>query len=320
MNIVQFIDKATSSDLFSNNVLLHFKGSGPYPLLFFSLLIKRLKSISKIPIGAISLETDGIETAKAKLETSFLGQKFVYWLHDINVVKGKKRSKLIDYIQQYNGPNLLAFFSDDSVDLQKNNVIIVNLEESINATVFLKLVTFLGQPESKSLKIFCKQLFDKHYRLDLDKASVLISYAFLVGRRGYKDFFNKWLDQIIVPEKSLFTLSQYFFQKNQKKFFELWSTINSDYGTPFWVVFWSEQLWRASNYVQQMRNRNLGEAKRVSFRLPFSFMQRNWSDYQPQELNNAHDFIHDIDFSLKNGGSPFALDLFYSKFLNGEFS
>jgi len=318
MNISQFIDKAASLDLSSKN-LLQITGIRPYPLLFFSLFIKRLKSISTIPVEVVHLEIDGIEKAKAKLETTFLGQKFLYWLHDITIIKGKNKAKVIDYIKKYDGPNLLAFFSDDSVTLSKEkNKITVHLEESIDAKLFLKFVTFLGITPSKSLLGFTKKLFDRYHRIDFDTASILISYALLLGR-GYNDFLNKWLDKIIAPEKSLFALSQYFFQKNSCLFFTLWSSMHLDYSEPFWVVFWSEQLWRASNYVYQMKNRNLSEAKRVSFRLPFSFMQRNWKDFHPSELKNAHDFIYDIDYALKNGGSSFALDLFYSKFFNGQF-
>jgi hypothetical protein len=68
-----------------------------------------------------------------------------------------------------------------------------------------------------------------------------------------------------------------------------------------------------------MERREMVEAKKVGFRLPFSFMQRDWKKTSVHELIQAHDCIYALDYGLKNGGE-FWMELFYTKFFESGFT
>ena len=61
-----------------------------------------------------------------------------------------------------------------------------------------------------------------------------------------------------------------------------------------------------------------GDAKQISFRLPFTFVQKDWRSYSIRELKNAHQFIYTLDYDFKHG-STMAFDLFFSKFFSNQF-
>jgi len=319
MRLSEFLKSLDSPDLLVKNKVLLFKGSGQYPLIFFSFFVQRIKSLLDIEVQSLDLAIEREAIIKSKLETSFLGLKTFYWLHDIGSLKAKPRAQWIKYLKRYEGPNIVAFFAGSAVRSSiKEGVTIIEVNDSVDKRNFLSMVKFLDRPLSKSFEKIIDTLFRTNLNLPLDQACMLMHYAFLIGG-GYKEFETSWLDKIVVPQKSFFTLSQYFFDKNSKHFFQLWSKISSDYPEQFWIAFWSEQLWRACNVVKLLKNKDFAQAKSVSFRLPFSFMQRSWRELSQLELQNAHDFIYSIDYSLKNGGKSFSLDLFYSKFLNNQF-
>jgi hypothetical protein len=145
-----------------------------------------------------------------------------------------------------------------------------------------------------------------------------MQYMRLAGR-GIDEFLKHWVDKIIAPEHSLLILSSHFFAREKQQFFMLWKSMEQDYAPQFWISFWSEQLWRAYNFVEQSDKRNYSEAKRVSFRLPHNFTQRLWTNASLVELRNAHDFLYSVDGSLKHGGAATSLELLYTNFFTGEF-
>jgi len=144
------------------------------------------------------------------------------------------------------------------------------------------------------------------------------------GRRGkacvvkIKDH-DKEKTYIIEPTHSLFLLSQYFFSKKTKPFFEQWSQSIDTYMPPFWATFWADQVWRAYIYCDLMQQKKYAEAKKAQYKLPFSLINRDWSSLKLSELQKAHQFLAAMDFRLKNGGSPIALELFYGTFFMNKF-
>jgi len=319
MKLAEFLEKIQSTDILSQNKKIYFKGAKEYPLLFFSFFIQKMKKIVDCGVETICLVSADNAGIMSKLETSFLGQRTFYWLQDMSVLKSKDRTKWLSYFKTYDGPNSIAFFADGSVRFKPTDDInVIEIDEIVDQKLFLRLIALFEIPLSKSFSTIVANVFRAHKKLSLDVVCILIYYSLFMGR-GYKEFEKEWLEKIVRPEKSLFTLSQYFFEKDAKKFLPLWGKIQSDFTEPFWIVFWSEQLWRACDYVDQMQKRNLPEAKKISFRLPFSFMQRSWRGFSPKELKNAHNFLYFADFALKNGGGAFSLDLFYAKFMSKAF-
>jgi len=316
MRLTEFLQDVTSQNLLSTSKVFYFFGTAQYPSVFFPSFLQKVREIIDFELRSLDLGREQELAIKSQLETSFLGKKTFYWLHDLSKLKGKQKTAWINYLKKYTGPNVVSFFTDKPINCSQ--AIAVEMSNVANKELFFALINFFNKALPKSfIKVFSK-LFQNHKNLSLDQLCMLMNYALLVGK-GHKEFEEKWLNKIVAPEKSLFTLSQHFFEKDTKKFFELWQNISPDYSEQFWIIFWSEQLWRACNVVKLLENKNISEANAIRFRLPFSFMNRSWRKFSQCELKNAHNFIYSVDYSLKNGGSPFSLELFYSKFLSGKF-
>lgn len=348
MKITEFIDKIKTpafkeqGDFFDLSVI-HFvferekvKQKSLLPLLFFSFFTKKfrelLKSKSSIFSETIDLASSYSQenfVLKSKLETSFLGQKNLYILSGFQELKQKDSTSLVAYLENYTGPNYVVFFTDDSVNLDNlgnlglnKSKLVVKIENFVDKKTFISLAEFFlgleGLAGAGSFAKIVDDIFTKNLELCLDDACVIINHAYLAGS-SYKEFSDSWLNKIVTPQKSLFILSQYFFDRNPKIFLRLWQNVKNDFPEQFWISFWAEQVWRACNFVKLTRERRLDEAKKVAYRLPFSFMQRSWRNFTVSELSNAHNFLYSIDYSIKNCGEPFSIDLFYSKFLSSEF-
>ena len=301
-----------------NNVpVICFKKNN-YPLLFFSFLCARLKSTS-YELTILDCTQVEFNTIQSQLETSFLGNKIFYWLKDISVLDVAARQHFIDYCASYKGPHQIGFALDVTTSYADHaDTLIINLEDKITHDIYAELYQFFYcKPLDTTL--FLNTLFKRDQALSLDNACRLLHYQMVLGRR-FEDFFTGWLERIIIPDKSLFLVSQNLFAKNQKSFLLTWQSVASDYPDEFWIAFWSEQLWQAINFVIAAQKVGAVEAKKSVSRLPFSFMQKDWRSYSVAELTNAHNFLYSIDYRLKNGSGSFGLDLFYSKFLLSQFS
>ena len=122
----------------------------------------------------------------------------------------------------------------------------------VDIQIFGELLTFF-KPEAK-IQSFIQALFTHRKVIPLDTACIVLSYATVVGS-GYAQFIQSNLNKIVASDKSLFTLSQHFFAKSPVSFFSLWLEVASDYPEPFWISFWSEQLWRAYYFVKYTKKK-----------------------------------------------------------------
>jgi len=317
MDFVTFVNNAQSDEFLHVNKSICFTGrKEKYPLLFFSLLFKQGIGIS---VETINTADEDTATIMAKLSTTFLGNTSFYWLKNISALKGKKQKTLFVFFKQYTGPNSIAFFVDqEALSNPKEVPLCISLPEKIDQKLFMQLASYLGMPVIKTHKPLVSTVFKKGGALSLDSACLLMQSLMLIGRGG-DELVLDWLANSITPEHSLNELSQYFFAKQARSFFTLWSCMTGDYSPQFWLSFWSDQLWRAFNFVEQSQQKNFIEAKRLRFRLPYRFVQRDFKTANLSALRAAHNFLYLVDCSLKNGGSPFSLELFYSYFLNDQF-
>jgi hypothetical protein len=69
-----------------------------------------------------------------------------------------------------------------------------------------------------------------------------------------------------------------------------------------------------------MQQKKVVEAKKAQYKLPFSFINRDWSSYSLDELRDAHHCLATLDYQLKNGSSDIGLEYFYTKFFDHKFS
>lgn len=310
MTIHQFLDAVPNVQCKKSVVC--FAGES-YPLLFFSQLFQSIKKHQ--PLIVPTQEETG--PLFAQLSTSFLGQKSWYWLKSFDEFSKANQQAWFAYLYSYTGPNTIFFYSSTLPRPIPESWEIIKISPFADTQLIKSILNRTGKTHMhtasfiKKLALFCDQV-------PLDTAVVLIQYALVVGA-DHEQFFSSWMPLLIKPTSSLFALSQAFFAKQSRKLFTQLKGVEQLYVPQFWLSFWSEQLWRASNYITLMRAHKRAEAKRISYRLPFSFLNRDWRQFTPEELQDAHHFLYDLDYSLKNGGSPVFLDLFYSKFVTNYF-
>lgn len=318
MNLLSFLQSSVDLDFFKKNTKICFIAPD-YSLLFFSLLMRGLKE-RNLPIQSLDLSIDEA-SIKAQLSMCFLDQTSIFWLSDLSSFESKSKGNLfIDYLSQYQGPNAIIFFLKEKNDLLSKTVLTLDFTSGISEEDYKSLFNWL-YPSAKLNSPFIKTVFKKVKSLSLDQATLLINYNVVIGSKIEK-FATEWFDNLIPPTQSLFDLSNHFFAKNSKDFFVLWHAIADKYPHVFWVTFWSEQLFRAYSFSVLNEQKNYVAAKKMAFRLPFAFIQRNWRNIQLQELVNAHAFIYNLDLAIKSGSTIDAvgLELFYTKFLNSDFT
>ena len=154
-----------------------------------------------------------------------------------------------------------------------------------------------------------QKIFQDRKSLSRDAASIIMNYASILSVQQVKQFITEWVDILIMPERSLFTLSTLFFSKDIVPFLILWKSFKQTYSVHFWISYWSDQLFRAYHYICAKRVQKIVYAKKFAYRLPFSFIQRDWKNYSPEQLSKAHQKLYDLDFNIKQGIDEQFLDL-----------
>jgi len=319
MELLPFLTSLTSPRSLDPYNMVILQAKEPAPLLFNTALRARIAALgSKIDM----LDPAELDFAlfRSTLETSFLGMSTRYWLYTAELDERKQR-QVLTYLGSYQGPHTIVVCVDEEhvelVSSAQKSLCIV-LPPHVTEKMFIELAQFLYPAHiSKNFAQFAQAIFKRRLSIALDTACLLMQYGVVLGA-ATPQFVAQWLDKIVVADKSLFTLSQHFFARDTHRFFTLWRTLKDDYPEVFWLTYWSEQLWRACIVVNLQRENNIVEAKKMSFRLPFSFMQKDWRNYSGGELKNAHHFVYDLDYRLKNG-SICPMELLYAKFFLGDF-
>ncbi len=285
------------------------------PLIFASLLIKDLKE-KGTSVTSLDVSKDSLGHISAHIETSFLGNECMYWLRGFQEIDKKSREQLYEYLSTYHGPHRLIIF-DTEANLSKffSKQLVVKIPSTITREIVLLLIRTVIQDErsAHSLQLLCQS----YQKVSLDQACMMHMYSAVLSK--HEDA-AKHLEQILEPEQSLFMVSQYFFAKQSTQFFGCWERIEKTYPATFWTVFWSEQLWRAYHVRYFLDFGQPQHAKSMGFRLPFTYLQRDWKKTTRSELRTAHQWIYQLDLNLKNSHEIEAgFILFYTKFFLNEF-
>ncbi len=318
------------ANFFSKQRTLVFTGT-EYPLLFF-MQLKNILSINfnnrvnfSTNIETIDIKQEDFFSLKNRLSTTFLGASQTYFFTEIDTDTGEKSGNiaaknkdLYRYIETYKGPHTLILYVPQDKSINDEHISVISLPVRIDSLLFSQLLTWYSIILSSSVKKSIELLFKHVEFLSLEQACMLTNYV----RLGLQDrsFFSDWLPALIVCEQSLFSLSQSFFQKDSKLFFSQWRRLSDAYSEQFWFVFWSEQIWRAAQVVDLNSQRNYVGARKIAFRLPFSFVNQDWRNYKKEELIAAHDFLCTLDHRFKTSGTVVGFDFFYSQFLSGQFA
>lgn len=285
-----------------------------YPVLFFSHFLAKLKK-QGLPVQSLSMDSIDWQAFEGRLQTTFLGATELLWLGNISECDAVQKKKLLGLLSEYRGPHTLFFFATkkDTPDLKKSALI--DCDEQFQKADIEIIFQFLWNTSSEQFIAMMKIGLTS---LTLDNCVLLGQYSLVLGNKTH-EFMRDWYEKILLPEESLFTLAQCFFARNPQMFFRSWISLRDVYAAPFWTTFWSEQLWRAYHVIDLRLDQKFNEAKQMSFRLPFSFLQRDWKQITTSEIRNAHHFLYQADCRVKSGGSLLCLELFFNKFMQKQF-
>jgi hypothetical protein len=319
MYLKEFLDQTTSDgNLFRIGSVTCFavKEMHAIPIVFLSHVIANARAQGAM-IESIDFSDRTLAHVVAQLETSFLGMGLTYYLRNCQDLDKKNRQSLFEYLATYQGPHqiLLCALNEDGVRLNKQYL--VEIPDAIPAPALLALFNFLKKKSNPAIQKFIQSLCVSYTNITLDQACMIISYMQVIGKF---DECSQVLERILESEQSLFTLSQYFFAKDASAFFKRWALIESEYPMTFWCTYWSEQLWRAYYARYYLDHNQPLQAKSLGYRLPFSYLQKDWKKSSLQELKNAHQSIYELDFAYKNNiETQVGIELFYTKFFQNQF-
>lgn len=310
MTLRTFLEHIAKTNTLPQGNLFCFVGR-VYPLLFFYYLLSFLRKHNNT-IESINCADTDIASIKSLLAMMSFSGATTYYLEHFSTLPVKKQQELGDYLKTYTGPHCVMLFSDNAVG--ETHII---LPDYMAPRDFF-LVRFLMHDSAQDKSSFASELVMRTDQLSLDNACLFAQYEVLVGK-NIEDFFAQWMMYLVEPTNSLFTLSQHFFSKKPKQFFRQWASIAELYGATFWVSYWADQIWRAYVYADLMKQKKQVEAKKAQYKLPFSFINRDWSLYSLDELRTMHHCLMTMDFQLKNGSSEIGLEYFYTQFFDHKF-
>lgn len=283
----------------------------PYPLLFFSLLLQKQTHFA----ACLDVTQQSEVAIKATLETSFLGMISTYRLAGLQDLSKQVAQQWLRYLSMYQGPNRIVFvvsheIAEPYIKNGAQGISCVDIPAQIQKATFIDLFEQVVRTPTPIERRYIEQLYMRSDKIPLDTACMLMRYLQVLGSHA-QEFFATWIDKLVLPDKSLFLLSQLFFARQATQFLQMWAGMRDQYPEQFWISFWSEQVWRALFYCKSMQQRDVANAKKIGYRLPFSFLQKDYRTCSIESLQIAHETLYELDVKLKNGGSVVGLDLFF---------
>lgn len=272
-------------------VLVH---GSTFPVSFFRLLVSHIASTLDCNKTLYDLSL-GLKNV-GPLETSFLGQHQCISLGNLDSLDKKKQKEWLFYLKRYGGPHVLIVFTSDPSLAKDASETVLRVPERLTFTECCQVSQLFDVPAPRSVSVLAKQ----NVSLSVDEALMLCAYGALSGR-GIDAFVTEWCDQLFSTQESLFSLAQDFFAQKSGACIDRWERVYHHYSDMFWVSYWADQLWRAHHYCAARSNKDMVGAKQWSYRLPFSFIQRDWKRYSTDQFIQAYDRVYTIDYRLKNG-------------------
>ncbi len=321
MEFKYFLLSARTPEFWQAHKVYCFVGD-EYPLTWFNALFNMLegKQIIQVPYQRIFVDTIEKKAFYAMLSQSILGSFSFFWLGNLSEEKDNKSTRdLMQFIASYQGPHVIAYFIDQVPKSLSNKFVnVINLPKEITSQQCQDVADFLSIDLDAKKEDFLKKLLPSPITIDLETSYMLIRYLELISVKYLNDY-TQFLTNIIGNSPSLSLLSEYFFAKNSQQFFGIWASIQSSYPDVFWVSFWSEQVWKAYHVRGFLLDKNFVQAKRMGFRLPYSFMNRDWQKSNTKELAKAYEFLYYMDYGYKTGSTFCSIDLFYMNYFTGKF-
>jgi len=316
MELAEFIKKASTIVTQDQSSITIFQGAS-YPHLFFTHYFDSVKYQEGYDFKMLDIQS-GDFTFKSQLGTSFLGMSCTYWLGNASSLKIKQKNELIDFLASYEGPHkVMVFFDIKTSFTPTQNLSVVHIKDKYFFND-AKLLWVANIEEAQKTAFFLNQIYKIKNSFSLDELFSLKNYQDLLGSEQ-KIFYKLWIPRLVEANTSIFTLSQFLFEKKENSFFQLWLEMKPLYSDMFWVSFLSDQMYRAYFFIRFTHEKNYAAAKQISFGLSFSFLKQTYKQYDLQELKNVHQALYALDGTLKNGGNSYQLDQICIQFFSNDF-
>jgi hypothetical protein len=289
-----------------------FRGTEYQPLLYehiTALASEYGVSLRSLPILDLSFDVFQLQCG-----TSFLGQSYVYWLGDCSALQQKKQNQWYTYMAAYRGPHtLLLYAKSDFVISIPSEWVVIDIKEFLSIQEIERILS--AWYSKVSVAPLVRLVREVYADTDLAKVPTgcfleLYRYARVLGR-GAHDFASVYGPHLVTHYRSLFTLSNYFFEGSVKLFYKEWANVKMTYQMPFWISFWSDHVWRAYFFIVYMRKNEKGAAQEIGKkRLPYTFMSTGWYTIDLEKLRRGHQLLYKLDFATKNGGNVELIEIF----------
>ncbi|HEV2917049.1 MAG TPA: hypothetical protein VGW78_04860 [Candidatus Babeliales bacterium] len=311
------IGLADISYIFSKSVpIIWLKGQ------YIPTLYTRLRDIAKknnINIQSLLVSDVSLDTIEAQCSMSFLGQTAYYWLGNYDDLLKKKQDQLRDYLMQYKGPHTLIFAAEHIVPTISSSWYVVDISQQITAPSAYHIIDrwYNTTHQAYVLKSLVAYWYKKtNQPISIEQFFMLDTYARVLGK-NITDFVVAYEPYIFIHQPSLFVISQYFFSDNHLLFYQEWAKVIDVYQTAFWIIFWSDQLWRAHAFITYMKNHNKQAAYEISkHKLPYAFSKDGWRHISLSDITEAHNQLYTLDVLTKNGHSLYWIELFFIRWFN----
>ncbi|BDC34284.1 hypothetical protein Noda2021_02420 [Candidatus Dependentiae bacterium Noda2021] len=315
IQLAQFLNSSNTSVNTANRTICFTSSAPLIPLQLIQETVYYLARKSELEVVRMSLSSDS--DWLFQLSVTFLGTSRLYWITDLE--NQKNITHVLFHLDNYQGPHrVVTYVPTEMIEkINLKNIVIVELPAEIDKKLFTSLALVLYGIDGKTA--LPSDVFRKIEKISSEQACMLLNYIKVLGSSTHELLDSDWLEKIIVPDRSLFLLSQYFFAKDETQFFYQWKKIKYDYSDLFWISFWADQLWRAY-YIVLFNKKNLtATIKKMSYRLPFSFVQRQWKNYDCLELSKAHNYLYLAEYNIKNGGTMEIIEAFYGAYFCNNF-
>ncbi len=324
--LVDIRNQISKNNLLSTLVYFYSK---EYCSLLSWYLRNFLVNSTENKFNILSLEDSTEQKFNAELYVSFLGNNTYYWVVTRLALLAGKQARFKNYILNYDGPHSLFLYDtlgtsgqDDLLAIKNKQHCFIKFPEKVNRILYKDLYMLLFNSSTFN-NTFVDFLFRNKEYISLEDACQFMGYQSVIGSNS-KKFFMLWSPYITKSEKSLFLLSQYFFERNKRLFFDYWIKIFQDYPVEFWIAFFSDLLWQAVIFLEHANTKNLNNfkasfSKKQFTRLPFSFINKDWKKYSSAFLQQAHADLYTIDYNHKNNLNSYKLEIWYNKFFLKKF-
>lgn len=315
MSFQDFLTVAQTGSWWQDSCVVTFTGA-EYPTSFFALFFSRLKTLGVLPAPyqKINLETTDKKELQATLLQAPLGMNSFFWLG--NISENKDAKDVQQKLTGYGGPHHLAYFVKTTPQTTKASQTALTIPSTLDFMLFEALAQFAGITLDAKKKTITKRLFANTNGINIELCCMIMQYLELTSSRTI-DECAPFLTNIIGQSPMLSTLSEHFFAQQPAKFFPIWSVLEAEYPPVFWITFWSEQIWRAHHVIGFLQKKEFAAAKRMSIRLPYSFINRDWQKTDQTTLAKALEFLYGMDYAFKRGSTFHTLDLFYVRYFTG---